>query len=381
MKKILLMLGVLALICSPAMAGKNAGGSMIVHTNDAVVYTGTGQYCGVDYDDPGSCENAGTQTDLLNIQAVIWFLAAFDPASNPGVSVCYFGDDTNLPPGEGWISAWGPCGPDGTLEVPDAGWPDNPATAGNSVAFGTPIAGVHLFPFYMFASWGFDGAYFGTGINPTGGYAGFESDDVPSIPDGTDRFGHVYWLAAGDNTCPEPPGATGACCYPDGTCEVVAEADCAGQYLGDDTVCDPNPCDQPGACCFLSDGHCEYVLEVNCQGDYFIADEFCDPNPCDQPTEACCFEDGSCADMGADDCTAAGGTPQGAGTDCANTDCPLPPTEACCFDDGSCADLLPDDCTAQGGTPMGAGTDCANTDCPPAAAEKTTRGSIKANHR
>ncbi|UCG59061.1 MAG: PASTA domain-containing protein, partial [Phycisphaerales bacterium] len=44
-------------------------------------------------------------------------------------------------------------------------------------------------------------------------------------------------------------------------------------------------------------------------------------------------------------------------------DVPLEP-QACCFADGSCLDLTPEDCIAQGGTPRGAGTTCATTDCP-----------------
>ncbi|UCG59075.1 MAG: PASTA domain-containing protein, partial [Phycisphaerales bacterium] len=38
--------------------------------------------------------------------------------------------------------------------------------------------------------------------------------------------------------------------------------------------------------------------------------------------------------------------------------------EACCSADGSCQDLTPEECIAQGGTPQGAGTTCATTDCP-----------------
>jgi len=36
--------------------------------------------------------------------------------------------------------------------------------------------------------------------------------------------------------------AQGACCLPDGTCMVTAPENCSGQYMGDGTVCDPNPC-------------------------------------------------------------------------------------------------------------------------------------------
>lgn len=79
--------------------------------------------------------------------------------------------------------------------------------------------------------------------------------------------------------------------------------------------------------------------------------------------EACCYADGACADLRAYECTAAGGTPWGADTECATTECPVAP-QACCFDDLSCDDLAPDDCTAAGGTPWGVDTDCATTTCP-----------------
>mgnify|MGYP000893591640 CR=1 FL=1 len=38
---------------------------------------------------------------------------------------------------------------------------------------------------------------------------------------------------------------TGACCFPDGSCRVLEQAACGdehGSYMGDDTICDPNPC-------------------------------------------------------------------------------------------------------------------------------------------
>lgn len=42
-------------------------------------------------------------------------------------------------------------------------------------------------------------------------------------------------------------------------------------------------------------------------------------------SEACCFADGTCQDLTAASCTASGGTPQGPGTACASTVCPLSP--------------------------------------------------------
>jgi len=41
---------------------------------------------------------------------------------------------------------------------------------------------------------------------------------------------------------------SGACCLPDGTCEILSAAACAqagGEYEGDGTSCDPNPCPPP----------------------------------------------------------------------------------------------------------------------------------------
>jgi hypothetical protein len=45
MKKLLMAVGILALICSPAMAGRNVGGAIVVHTDNSVIYTATADYC------------------------------------------------------------------------------------------------------------------------------------------------------------------------------------------------------------------------------------------------------------------------------------------------------------------------------------------------
>lgn len=57
--------------------------------------------------------------------------------------------------------------------------------------------------------------------------------------------------------------------------------------------------------------------------------------------EACCFPDGTCDDIDPCCCRDLGGTPQGAGTDCATVDCPQPDCE-----------------------PLPGGLDCAPFDCP-----------------
>ena len=187
------------------LPGKNEGGALVVHTNDAVSYTiFGGDYCGLDFSDPVYCDLAYTTTNKdENDAAVIWFLAAFPNGSHPAVTVIYFGVEHNFTGGQITRSAF--CGPEGTIEVPDDGWPDT--GFGNSVAFGSTVADELLFPFYWFAAYGFSGAYLGTGINPTGGYAGFVDDSVPGVLDTTDLFGRVKWMAPGYNECPEGPPA------------------------------------------------------------------------------------------------------------------------------------------------------------------------------
>ncbi len=80
-------------------------------------------------------------------------------------------------------------------------------------------------------------------------------------------------------TCAEP----GACCFADGTCELVLQSECAGlggAWDGGET-CDPNPCPQPGACCF-PDGTCQVLSEEDClEADGQFNGGPCDPNPCE----------------------------------------------------------------------------------------------------
>ena len=61
------------------------------------------------------------------------------------------------------------------------------------------------------------------------------------------------------------PRPIGACCFADASCQELTEDDCAaaaGTYMGDDTVCDPNPCPPVNDTC---DG----AIVVNC-GDTLI---------------------------------------------------------------------------------------------------------------
>ncbi|MCK4658850.1 MAG: hypothetical protein KAV82_04950 [Phycisphaerae bacterium] len=118
--------------------------------------------------------------------------------------------------------------------------------------------------------------------------------------------------------------ATGVCCQ-DGACSIMTELECegvGGVYLGDDTGCDPNPCNI-GACCF--DDICSNgMIEEDCTADGGVYKghlSTCDPNPC---VGACCFDDGSCQLLTPGACETAEGIYWGDGTDCDPNPCPQP---------------------------------------------------------
>ena len=174
----------------------------------------------------------------------------------------------------------------------------------------------------------------------------------------------------------------GACCAVDGSCALLTEGDCAAQgglFLGEGTVCEPNPCPQPsGACCY-PDGSCAVTLQADCPGLWLPMID-CDPNPCQQPTGACCFPDGACVVTMQSDC--------GTGNwiiyeVCEPNPCPQPPpTGACCFADGTCVILTQELCLAAQGEWYGPTVGCEPNPCPPPTpVEKSSWGQIKNMYR
>ncbi len=137
--------------------------------------------------------------------------------------------------------------------------------------------------------------------------------------------GQVYSLVM--SSIEQPPDPEGACCFEDGSCLVLTEADCVAQegvWEGADTVCDPNPCPQPpdpeGACCF-EDGSCLVLTEADCvaqDGAWEGADTVCDPNPCPVLLGACCLDPDTCVLTIEEDCE---GTFLGEGTVCDPNPC------------------------------------------------------------
>jgi hypothetical protein len=201
------LLLLLLLVVPSTFAGKNAGGALIVHTDSQVIWDSFcwGAWCEDHcYYDPVTCENAWPESDIdgTMFATIVWCIAAFHELSDPGYTGLHFGIDHNFP--LGWIADWNACGPAGTTEIADLGWPVETGT-GTSITFGSPVVGDRLARFYWFGAYGLEGNYLATTIHPTYGAAAFLSDDDPAEVDGIDRFGMVRWFEPGYNECPIPP--------------------------------------------------------------------------------------------------------------------------------------------------------------------------------
>ncbi|MGD9689442.1 MAG: hypothetical protein AB7K52_07455 [Phycisphaerales bacterium] len=164
------------------------------------------------------------------------------------------------------------------------------------------------------------------------------------------------------------PGV-GACCFPDGTCQVLAVNDCTGlggDYAGDGLDCASANCPQPtGGCCFAN-GSCIVLTASDCgvaQGTYVGDGTTCAAgSQC--PLGACCLPDGTCVSLTSGQCSTQQGVFRGAGVSCANANCP-PPTGACCLSTGGCIRVTMSDCGTIGGTFLGVGIACgAGSSCP-----------------
>jgi len=138
----------------------------------------------------------------------------------------------------------------------------------------------------------------------------------------------------------EEMAQTGACCFPDGSCQDLTLNDCnsaAGIWGGIGSFC-------------MGDGNGNYINDA-CEGMY--------------PMGACCFADLSCIVTYQPACeVVAGGQYMGDGTDCTDGDgsgfadiCETV-TGACCFSDGSCAIMTQANCLMSFGTYKGDGTVC-----------------------
>lgn len=211
------------------------------------------------------------------------------------------------------------------------------------------------------------------GAQDTLGAPSCDGDPCPAtccLPDGTcDRIPAFQCFDNGGTIDPNNPLCLSeACCLPDGSCIETTDTCCisaGGSPQGAVSCTAINNCNVPGACC-LGDGNCVDVnnsLECEALGlsfpGSFIVGVNCASNPC-PGLEACCFPDGSCMDYLAGFCAANGGDPQGGGTNCATTTCPIV-LGGCCFDlngEFICTLRTEQECMNSAGTFYGVGVPC-----------------------
>ena len=156
----------------------------------------------------------------------------------------------------------------------------------------------------------------------------------------------------------------GACCLPNGTCQLLSAADCGvagGTFNGEGTQCTGDACAQDLCpCCFASTGGCITLPPASCIAAGGVAGplgQTCTGYVC-FPTGACCLPDGTCiGPVSPEQCAAQNGVFKGNNTVCTASTCPQP-TGAACFPNGFCLQLTQAQANSAGATWKGPGTDC-----------------------
>ena len=190
--------------------------------------------------------------------------------------------------------------------------------------------------------------------------------------------------------CPQPPPATGACCFALGVCAQVTRGQCVtqgGTYHGDRSDCATTLCPGAprGACCLPTPGgnghgppvgQCTHLPQVLCvqRGGVYQGDNTscrnvsCPPPPL--PTGACCIA-GVCTQTDLRTCQTQSGTYMGNNTSCTTTPCPGALRGACCLPPrgggggvSNCMRVPQALCNAMGGLYQGDGTQCPPRGCP-----------------
>lgn len=246
--RVLLLLS-LSLLClgSPSLAGKNAGGSLVLHVCDPYYSCTLFLDPCIYYSLPERCEDTTPQAPYFDIGPnPKWVVAAFDETADPGVTSVYFGLDHNFP--SGWWLGGHPCGPEGSFEISSPGWPNEPGSS-TQIVFSEPITGNRLFKLYYFDNYveaPVDNIYLRVIPHDELGIAAYLSDDTPPAIDRVENFGEIRWGEPGWNECATPQGA---CCFGGGGCVIATQAAClesGGVVWLYDLDCDSDPCATAG---------------------------------------------------------------------------------------------------------------------------------------
>lgn len=249
-------IGLLLLVPGLALAGPNEGGTLILHANPGLVFTSDVQnYCGMAALD--SCSAAVTSVPWEpGTRRVFHVLAAFPTGSSPRLKSLSFGIDYD--PAKLVMVARGSCA---DFELPDGTWPA--AGTGTAQSWTTGAQTGLLTEVYWCCGYTYSEGEDSTSValipHPLQ-HGVFVDDAFPAEVDTIAGYGRLGFGTAGYLPC----ATTGACCQPDGSCEVVPWPECEaanGAYLGG--PCNPSPCPVQG----------EYVWDTNQMGQGWEVDE------------------------------------------------------------------------------------------------------------
>ncbi len=225
----------------PGAAGPNFGGVLIVH-DTGYNFTSWNQLPPPPGDPPATCEETDNEMPCpLGSYEYRAFrvYAAFPDASSPRLKALTFGSAVS---GSAYVLYWGLPDPAHDFEIAQGGWPYANG-GGVGISFGTVktalISEVYWLGGYSYEC---DGIW-STAPHPVQESV-FVDDAVPPQVDPILAFSSIGFGLPGTTHCFGPP--VGACCLPDGLCQVMLAASCAeagGTWLGPGTGCDPNPCE------------------------------------------------------------------------------------------------------------------------------------------
>jgi hypothetical protein len=295
MKAPVVFLCALAFVVGSASATPEdlSNGVFIAHYAPAFIYTAPPcEYLEWSEDAIDECADQNTRIDGPGDHLVWYIICAWDEDKEwCTTQVGIEGYDCSI-----WLfQSNGPCyAGDGTgLEIYTNDFPHGDPPGGPSGVILTPSEG-NWGPANFEEVWWFEGyaygAAYGTtvvqlGVDPSTGFAGWYNCESPPGEFPAEDFGAMGVNTDGVYCCPMGMEYF-ACCFEDGTCELMTEELCAGaggEFHPEWDYCEPNECPQPIIVCCFDDGSCQEITEEECLaagGVVFWDLESCEPNEC-----------------------------------------------------------------------------------------------------
>jgi hypothetical protein len=280
---------VLAVLCiaSPAFAvGPNQNGTLVVHDTGVTFSAVADLPVPPVSTPPASCDAVDTNGPETTpaLQSVWKVYAAFPVGASPRVKGIAWGISGTGPV---YVTTAGLPDPPNCFQVVQGSWPSPPGSIGQSWVFTQTAPIVEC---YWFGGYCYNGALFSTAPHQTNESA-FVDDATPGNVDPIAGFSSIGFGVNGVLVCPPAGPEEGACCFPDGTCQMVFQDACVlpGQWFGGDCQVITCPIVPTGACC-LANEVCEIHTPAECAvlgGEYKGDGVACLPdNPCHiNPTE------------------------------------------------------------------------------------------------